>query len=265
MTRPRSFILRNALAAMSVRLVAMQVALALLVAALALLWLRLPDSTALHLVATILLGLLLLAVAGGGEAALMLRLCGQPRTRSRMLKATFLLLAAAALWLGWIALIGHFQSSDMVLAGYLNSRFPASLRNSFSYPHLYQGLEWIASTLQWIGAGILLVFASSAAASARPASASKLAFLSPAFWATLLASSLAAPALTSLLMQWTPGHALGIEAISLAVRLGLAITLDAAIAVFILAVVAACIVYSDSHATPAGSPATSQPRTAETP
>jgi hypothetical protein len=266
MMRPRSLTLRSALDLVRVRIVAMQIALAAVVFALAVVWLRLPDSSALDVIATVLLGLLLLAIASCGELAIMLRLCGRPAQRAAMLKGAPLVLAGVALWFAWAALIGHFQASDSLLAGYLNSRFPASLRNVFSYSHVTMSLEWTASAIKWIGTGVLAVVVYSAAASTHPASAIRCALRSATYWIALVVCGLAAPLLTGLLMNWTPGHGLRIETVSLILRLSTATVLDAVIAVFVLAVLAACMVQSDStYATPAGGPDASQPRTTETP
>lgn len=266
MMRTPSMILRNALAAMSVRLVAMQLALALLVFSLAVVWLRLPDSSALSVLATILLGLLLVAFATSGEVVIMVRLCGRAVTSGRLLKGGIFLLAGVALWFAWAALIGHFQEKDMALAGYLSSRLPESWRNIFSYWHIYQGLEWMSSAMVRMGAGVLAVFAYSATVSTHPASAIRCALRSTTYWVALLVGSFLAPFLTGLLMQWTPGHDLGIEMVSLILRLGAVTILDSLIVVFLLAVLAACILYSDStYVTPAGGPERSQPRTDEIP
>jgi dipeptide/tripeptide permease len=266
MMRPRSLTLRTALDLMHVRIVAMQIALAAVVFTLAVVWLRLPDSSALDVIATVLLGLLLLAIASCGELAIMLRLCGRSAPRAAMVRGAPLVLAGVALWFAWIAVVGHLQANDPLLAGYFNSRFPASLRNVFSYPHVYMSLEWTASALKWIGAGVLAVVVCSAAASTHPASAMRCALRSATYWISLLVGSLAAPFLTGLLMNWTPGHGLRIETVSLVLRLSTATILDAVIAVFVLAVLAVCMVQSDStYATPAGGPDASQPRTTETP
>jgi hypothetical protein len=72
--------------------------------------------------------------------------------------------------------------------------------------------------------------------------------------------------ITGSLMEWTPGHGLRIEMVSLVLRLGLAILVDATVVCFLLAILAACIRPTDAfYAAPAGTPVDSQPRTTGNP
>jgi hypothetical protein len=266
MTRPGSSIVRSAIAAMTVRLFLAQVGLAAAVFALTIVWLRLPDSSAFSVVATIVVGLLLLALASGGEIAIMLRLCNRPLTLGRILRGAIALLVCVVLWLLWSWIITSFESKGELLAGYLNSRFPASLRNTFSYAHLYQGMEWIASLLRWIGAGVLAAVVYSAAASTRPRSAARRILMSATYWAALVAGCLVASTLSSRLMDWTPGHSLSFEMLSLIFRLGLVTVVDTVIVLFVLAVISACIQRDDlPYETPGGGPESNQPLTAPVP
>jgi hypothetical protein len=262
MTHPRSSILRSALAAMSIRLVATQLGLAALIFALSVAWLRLPDASAVDLISTALLCLLILTLACGGESAIILQLCGRPRSRASLLKGALWVLIAIALWFGWSALIEHLRADDMLRAGYLNSRFPAHWRNTLSYLRLYQWLEWLWSTLTWLGAGVLALFVVALTASTKPLRVVLTALRSASFWLALVLVSVAAPLLTSALMAWTSDHGLHIEAISLTLRLITAATADTTLAVLLLSVCAACVQCTDAlYATPAGTPEASHPRT----
>jgi dipeptide/tripeptide permease len=264
--RSQPSVLRSAFATISVRLVAVQVALAAFIFMLTVVWLRLPDSNALSVLATIFIGLVLLTLASGGEVALMLWLCNRPRTPGRVLKGALFLLLGIAVWLAWSSLIDLLQSKDDLLSGYLNSRFPASLRNTFSYTHIDQGLEWTYSTLRWIGTGILAAAVYSASASPLPGRSTRRTLLSATYWLVLIAGSIVASILTDTLTQWTPGHGITVELLSLIVRMSLVVVGDAVIALFILAVIATCIQQSDSaYETPAGTPEDNQPLTAEAP
>jgi hypothetical protein len=265
MMRPRFSIVRDALALMNRKLIALQIALALTVFVLLVLWLRLPDSSALSLVATVLVGVLLLGVAGGGEAALLLRVYGRPVRIGRVIRGAVLLLIAMALWLGWGALLEHFRVSDSTVAGYWNSRFPASARNVFSYAHIYQWLEWMWTALAWIGAGVAAVVVFSMTVSERPARAIRATLLSATFWLTLVCVGLCV-SLTAMVTQWTPGHGLVIETISLIVRLSCAVVVDAVLLVAGIAVIAACNRRGNTlYEMPAGSADESQPRTDDMP
>jgi hypothetical protein len=264
--RSRSSILRTAAAAMSVRLIVMQIALAALVFALVVLWLRLPDSSAVSVIATVLLGLIVLALASGGEMFLLLLLCARPRTISRVFKGALLIVAAFAVWLLWSWLITSLESGNGTLAGYLNSRVPASLRNFFSYAHIYRWLDWAGTIFQWIGAGTLAVVVYSLAASLRPRSAIRYALFSARYWVVLVVGGIMASELTGVLMHWTPGDALSLEMFSLIVRLAIVAVADTVIALFVLAVIAVCVQQSDAlYETPAGGPDSSQPLTVEAP
>jgi hypothetical protein len=264
--RSRLSIVRSAFAAISVRLVVLQSALAILVFLIAVFWLRLSDANVFSIAATILIGLLLLALASGGEMALMLWLCNRPRTRATILKGAVILLVGVALWFAWDALADIFRPKYGLLAGYLNSRFPASLRHMFSYSHIYDVFDWIERILRWIGAGAIAVVVYSVAASVQPARAVRRTLLSPTYWIVLVFGALAASKITDLLTNWTPGHGLSIEMLSLILRLSIVLLLDAWITLFILAVTAACIQQVDtSYKTPEGGPDVNQPFTAEAP
>jgi hypothetical protein len=72
--------------------------------------------------------------------------------------------------------------------------------------------------------------------------------------------------LTASLIEWTPGHGLRIEMMGLVIRLAVAALIVAGIACLLLAMVAACVRQTDAlYATSAGTPAESQPRTADNP
>jgi hypothetical protein len=258
---------------MSVRLVLQQIGLALLVFLLYVLWLRVPDASALDVTGSALLALLAVAVAGVGESALLLRLAGRARTPERLLRGALLLLVGAVLWFGWSALLDHlrgsYDSNDVLWAGYLNSRFPHQLRNAFSYAHILLWLRWMWTILGWIGTGVIAIFVFAGTASARPLRAAGCALRSVTYWAALLAGTTAATAITGALVNWTPGHGLRVEMLSLVLRLAAAALVDAAVVCLLLAILAACVRRSDEagapYSTPAGTPDLSQPRTVDNP
>jgi hypothetical protein len=266
MTARTPSVLRGALSLFSVRLVLQQIGLALLVFLLYALWLHVPDASVLDVAGSIVLALVTLAVAGAGESTLILRLAGVARTPRRLLRGAFLLLVGAAVWLAWVALLDHFQAKDFVLAGYLNSRFPHSLRNFFSFRHLLLWLAWFWTALEWIGTTKIAILAVAATASLRPLRAVLYALRSGTCWVAIFLGLYAATAITDLLMQWTPGHGLRIEMLSLVLRLGLAALADATIACFLLAILVAWVRHANAfYAAPGGTPVDSQPRTAGNP
>jgi hypothetical protein len=264
----RTSILRTALGLVSPRLVAMQIGLAVLIFGFSVLWLRMPDASLVDVVGTVLLGVFVLALAGGGEASLMLRLCGRPVTALRLLRGGVLVLVGVALWLGWSLLIGHLSASDWQWAGYLNSRAPHQWRNLFSYVHLHFLIESLWSTLRWFGAGVLGAIVFAATASARPLRALGTIFRSLSYWLCLFVGVVAVVEVTGFVMGWTPGHGLAVETFSLVLRLTGVVLFDAVVVCLLLSVLAACVLRSDSYEsyeTRGGTPEDSQPRTVPTP
>jgi hypothetical protein len=272
MTRPPS-VIREALTLLSFRLLLGQIGLALLVFLLSALWLRVPDASALDVAGSLMLAMIVLAVAGGGESWIILRLCARTRTPGRLIRGALLLLIGAILWFGWSMLLDHLRIKDSLRAGYLNSRFPHSLRNLFSYGHILLWLGWMWTALEWVGAGVVGIFVFTATASLQPRRAQASALRSATYWLALIFGTTLAVMLTGSLMQWTPGHGLRVEMLSLLLRLSTVTFVDAAVVCLLLAVLAVCVRRSSSkeevsglpHSTPEGMPDTSHPRTAESP
>ena len=265
--RPPS-LLRSALTLLSVRLVLTQIGLALLVFLLYAVWLRMPDASVLEVIGSALLGLTALAIAGAGESAVELHLAGRARTPGRLVRGTLLLLAGVALWLAWSALIGHWRGdynrNDVTVAGYLNSRLPHQLRYIFTFEHILMWVGRTWATLAWIGAGVIALFVFTATASAKPVRAIVVAARSVTYWAAVVLGAAGATVGTSSLLDWTPGHGLRVELMSLGLRLGLATLIDAMLVCFLLATLAACVRRVDAlYTTPAGTPDESQPRTVD--
>jgi hypothetical protein len=246
---------------MRARIVLQQIGLALVVFLLYVLWLHVPDASALDVTGSIVLAMLTLAVACAGESALILRLAAVPRTPGKIVRGAFAMVAGVALWLAWVALLDHFNGNNYLLAGYLNSRFPHSLRNFFSFGHILLWIGWAWTALEWIGVALIAIFVMAATASLRPLRA----LLSITYWVTVVLGLYAATAVTGSLMAWTPGHGLRVEMVSLVLRLSVVILVDATVACFLLAILAACVRQAMLYAAPAGTPVTSQPRTADKP
>jgi hypothetical protein len=100
----------------------------------------------------------------------------------------------------------------------------------------------------------------------RPLRCTLRALGSVTYWIVLLAGAALASVLTGLLLQWTPGQGLRIEMVSLILRLGASILVDASAACLLLAILAAVVQRSDAlYSASAGTPDDSHPRTAETP
>jgi hypothetical protein len=264
MTAPRPSLLRSALARMSVRGVAAQIGLLLVVFLLAVLWLRIPDASALDVAASALLGLLTLAIAGAGQANLFLRLCGRPAPWRIRIRGALLVLAGIGLALGWWLLLSRWRGNDYEVSGYLNSILPHGMRHFCTYERIALWLSWFWTTVTWLGAGVVAICVFAGTAAAHPIRAILRTLRLGAWWIALLMGTGSATILTNALVEWTPGHGLGIELLSLILRLFTVILFDALVACFLLAVLASCLLDSDARYE-TGTPDESHPRTAGNP
>ena len=264
-TRLRS-VLRRALDLLTIRLVLEQIGLAMLVSALFAAWLRVPDASALDLVGSVLLALVMLGVAGAGESYLMLGMCGFPRSALRLLRGALIAVVAGAVSLGCNMLLVRLEARNGLRAGYLNSRFPHSMRGLFSYGRILLWLGWTGAALRAIGAGLVAVFAFAAVTSFEPIRSVRRELRCGTYWVVLLLGSILGGALTGTLLQWTPGHGVGTEMLSLALRLVVVLLVDGALASLLLTILAVCVRETDLvYAASGGTPDDSQPRTAESP
>lgn len=261
--------LRESLALLTVGLWLRQITLALAVFLLAILWMRLPDASAFEVALSALLALAVLALAGAGESAILLRLTAQRPAPRRLLRGTLALLLGCALWLALYLLLDRSQSGDYLRAGYWNSRFPAAWRNFFSYAHLVLWQEWLRTILDCLWTGIVAAGVLALTAARNPLRAFGFIMRRIVFWAALFFAAFAAIVLTTVLLSWTPGHGLRAEILSLILRLALLLAADGALLCFFLAVVAACILRAETpplpYIVPAGTPEPSQPRTVVNP
>lgn len=260
---------RRAAALVTPRALAEQFGLALLVFLLAIVWLRLPDASPLDVAATVALALLIAIVAGAGETHLMLLLAARPVARHRLAIGTLLIVVAIALWFGWSALLDHLHGDDGLRAGYINSKLPHALRYFFTYERLALWFRWMWNALAWIGAGVLAVFVFAFTSGSRPMSTVARALRSLTYWVVLVGGTLIVNFIAGALTQWTPGLGLGVELFSLIARFGISALLAVGLAVYLLAILAACAQEIGGDAVqppaPAGTPEVSQLRTVENP
>jgi hypothetical protein len=266
MIAPKTSIWGTTRSLLSAGFILKQIGLGALVFLISILWLRLPDASVIEVIASLLLALLIISIAGLGESAIVLQLCGTSRTPRRLFLGVLVLVASAALWFGWSSSIDHLSASNDQLAGYLNSRFPRGLRNFFSYPHIVLWLGWLESSATWIGACILALIAITVIASVRPVQAIVTALRSLSYWLVLIVGVTGASVFTTSILQWVPGQTLRVEMISLLLRLLAVILVDAAVACLLALIVAACVRHSDAtYPTLAGMPDDSQERTVDIP
>ncbi len=222
-------ILRRARGLLRLRLLLQQLGLAAVVSILFVLWLHVPDSSVLEELFSLLMALIIAMIALGGESFLLLQTCpiSYSDGRKRIQIGALTLLAAALLWFGWSLLLEHFsRSEDSLLAGFLNSRASAHYRNFFSYSHLYDWLEDLWLVLRWFATGLLLAASLALLLAIHRGRATLRLVFSFTYWIVFALSAVIGSHLTHALVQWTPGHGLPIESISLVLRLGAVILVD---------------------------------------
>ncbi len=248
----------------SIAAVAMQqIALGLLLFLLLIGWLHIPDANAFEVAASILLALLIAGIAGAGESAIALRLAHRPVTARNLLPGTGCVFVSALLWYGVSLAVDHFSVNDGLRAGYLNSRFPASMRHVFSYEHLGVWFAWMWSALRWIAAGLLAAAAFAWITCEKPMRGLPAVLRSGRYWLSLLLLALVGAVITGTLMTWTPGHGLRVELLSVVLRTVTVVVLYAGAIALLFGAMARAILRGQSAGT--GEPEISQPRTADRP
>jgi hypothetical protein len=155
-------------------------------------------------------------------------------------------------WLQWILLaavivtwwllqmpIDRLLEHRALYAGYWASRLPHWLRWLRTYEHFVVLQDWVYFSLRLIITGLLLPIAVVAGASRVRGSAGRTFGLWSQwwYWVAALVCGWLAFAVGSKLMNWTPGHNLTSETLSLLVRLGFVFTLDVLLVCFVLALI----------------------------
>ncbi|WP_263417455.1 hypothetical protein [Terriglobus albidus] len=246
-------LLRGALRRFTLKLLLLQIALGVTVCLLATLWLRLPDASVLQVAVSLILGILVVAIATGGQSWIALWLARKERTRRRLLLGAASIIVAVLLGCLLSQWITSLHAGDPQRASYLNSRFPHGLRSFFTYNHIYQWLGWLWTLLTWIAAG-LLAAVSYAVTIGRPRAVLRT-LASLTWWVGLVLLCVLATTVTGKMMDWKPGHGLSVELFSLLARLGFVVILDGAVISLVLAILA------QTQAMPDGTPEPSQART----
>ncbi|MEZ2345562.1 hypothetical protein [Terriglobus sp. RCC_193] len=226
-------------------------------------WLHIPDANVFEVLISIVFALLIAGIAGVGQSLIALRLTSRPATVRRVLLGMAAFVLAVLLWYGVSFGVGHFIEKAGLWAGYLNSRFPASLRHVLSFQHLLLCFLWIGGGVKWIAAGLLAAVVFAVVTCTIPVRGFWAILCTADYWLSLLLFVVVGAVLTGALMGWTPGHGLRVEVLSLVARMLLVIVLNAATIALLLQAMARAVVGIQSVGTDA--PVTSQPRTAEMP
>ena len=255
--------MRRAAQLLSFRFFLAQLILVVFVSLLTAWWLRVQDAGPADVLLTLLLGVLILLAAFGGESFVLLRL-RPAATRRRWILGAVALLVATLLWLGWSTLLEHLSRHDMLWAGYLHSRAPASTRNFFLYTRWIAWFGWLWAVLKLVGAGTLLAAALSGILQALRVHIVARVLRSWLYWTVLALAAFVGTAVTHALVQWMPGRGLPAELFSFAARMSFVFCFDLLLACLVFATVAA-VLEREAYPAPAGTPELSQPRTTRSP
>jgi hypothetical protein len=221
-------ILRRARGLFRLRLLLQQLGLAAIVSILFVLWLRVPDASVLEEVLSLIMAIVIAILALGGESFLLLQTCpiSYSDSRIRIQIGAVALAVSLLLWFAWSALLDHWSTNSSLLAGYLNSRTSAHYRNFLNYNHLYDWLEDLWTVLRWFASGLLLAASLAVLLALRRGRAALRLAFSFTYWIVFALAAVIGSHLTHALLQWTPGHGLPVESISLVLRLGAVMLVD---------------------------------------
>lgn len=226
-------------------------------------WLHIPDANPFEVLISIVLVLLIAVIGGAGESAIALRVAGRPIILRSLIPGTVAVIVGAVLWYAISLGVDHLSAKTVLWAGYLNSRFPSSLRSLFSFEHLFQWSSWLGNMVCWGTAGLLTAAAFVVISRDAFVKGLRAILRSWRYWLSVLLFAVVGGVLTGKLMGWTPGHGLRVEAFSLMARMALVIVLNAATIGLLLQAMANAVVRGQSIGM--DEPSTSQPRTAEMP
>jgi hypothetical protein len=232
--------LRGAYSHLTSRLLLSQWVGNLLLLLLAGAWLQIPDSHTWQFAFSVLSGALLVVIFLVLYTATFrhLRPCAAPPAwwYSWLVLAGFLVVW----WLG-LECIAWVRAHESLYAGYLNSQSSAALRRHLGYAAIVAWQERILDAVQWLWAGLLLPMAVVHCASgfhngslrhgAQP-------YRHWLYWFAVFLCGFAGSAVTWQLAYWVPATGLFGQSLSVAIRLGIAYTIDILLWCFVLALAA---------------------------
>jgi hypothetical protein len=229
---------REAFRAMRMQLVVAVWVGTLVLIMLGVLWLQIPDSHVWEFAFSILFVCGLLALFFWCCSWVFKRML-KPAEKERRWLQWILLAAVIVAWLLLVMPIDRLLEHRALYAGYWTSRLPHWLRGLRTYEHLVVLQNWMYFSLRLAVTGLLLPVAVVAGASRLRGSVGRIfgVWLQWWYWVAALACGWIAFAVSGKLMDWTPGHGLMAEMLSLLVRLGCVFTLDVLLACFVLAVI----------------------------
>jgi hypothetical protein len=220
------------------RLVAAVWAGTLVLIMLGVVWLQIPDSHVWEFVFSILFACGLLALFFWCCSWVSKRML-KPAEKERWWLQWILLAAVIVAWSLLQMPIDRLLDHRALYAGYWTSRLPHWLRGSRTYEHFLVLQDYVYFSLRLVVTGLLLPVAVVAGASRLRGSVGRIFGVWSGwwYWMVALVCGWIAFAVSGKLTDWTPGHGLIAEMLSLLVRLGCVFTLDVLLACFLLAVI----------------------------
>jgi hypothetical protein len=229
---------REALREMRMRLVVAVWVGTLVLIMLGVLWLQIPDSHVWEFAFSILFACGLVALFFWCCSWVFKRML-KPAEKERWWLQWILLAAVIVAW--WLLQmpIDRLLEHRALYAGYWTSRLPHWLRGPHTYEHLLVLQDYVYFSLRLVVTGLLLPVAVVAGASRLRGNAARIfgVWLQWRYWVVALVCGWIAFALSGKLMDWTPGHGLIAEMLSLLVRLCCVFTLNVLLTCFVLAVI----------------------------
>jgi len=230
---------REALREMRLSLVAGVWVGAVVLAVLSVLWLQVPDSHVWQFVFSIVFACGLLALFFWFCCWVFRRMMNSAGREQWWLRWALLAGVIVTLWLLQMP-IDRLVARSELYAGYWTSRLPHWLRGLRTYEHLLLFEDWAYFSLRLIVTGLLLPVAVLAGADVLRNSTRSIlkAWSRWWYWVAILICGWISFAVSDRMMNWTPGHGLASETLSLVLRLGFVFTLDVVLVMFVLAVAA---------------------------
>jgi len=229
----------EALRMMRVRLVAGVWIGTLVLVVLGVLWLQIPDSHVWEFVFSILFACGFLVLFFSFFTWIFRQMLKPKEKGPWWLQWVLLATVIVVLWLLQMP-IDRLVEHRELYAGYWTSRIPHGLRWLRTYEHLLVVQDWIYFSLRLIVIGLLLPIAFVAGATGLSGNVRRIVGVWSRwwYWVAVLVCGWVAFVISGRLMDWTPGHGLMGEMLSLLMRLGFAFTVNVLLACFVLAVIA---------------------------
>ena len=150
-----------------------------------------------------------------------------PERVAPMWLSAVVLVVVLAVWMGLSHPIGAGRDHEELFAGYWNSKLSPGMRNVFSYMRLVELQDRFYDVVELVIAALLLPLAIEGMASGvRSVRRVVYVYRRWRYWVVAAVAGAGALWMTELLVDWTPGHSIRGQVLSVVARVGLAYTVD---------------------------------------